>query len=406
VRRTPLRSLGLCLLACLPPAAVAAQTLPDEAPPSTFQFGPLGLTPRIALKNLGFDSNPLNQSEGAQRDVTATVVPGLDSLLRVGRGLLSSKTSLEWNYFDKSSTQRSFNFGQEGALALDFYRLMPYIGGGYVQTRQRPNLEIDERVQQYNVSSLAGTAVRVGTRIRIDVEGRRNELEYGEGDYGSDAIATSLNRRVDVASVATRFNWTPLTTFVVQTEMQHDRFEFSPLRDSNSLTVLPGFELKPSALISGKVAAGFRQFHPLDSAVPDYAGIVAKVDAKYIFRQATEFAFKVERNVDYSIEVEQPYFVITGGTVSVTQIVGEAWYTAARMGLSSLAYREMLTARAGVDVAGSRTDRVNSYGGGGGRLLGTDLRIGVDIDYVSRSSTVASHAYEGLKVGGTISYGF
>lgn len=404
--RTPFLSLGLCLLACLPPATASGQVFPDEAPPSRFQFGPLGLSPRLALKNLGFDSNPLNQSAGAERDFTVTVVPGVDSLLRIGRGLVSSKTSVEWNYFDKSSTQRAFNFGQEGAVALDFYRLMPYIGGGYVRTRQRPNLEIDERVQQYNISTHAGTAVRVGTRLRVDFEGRRNELEFGEGNYGDDAIATTLNRRVDVASVAARFTLTPLTTFVVRTEVQHDRFEFSPLRNSNSLTVLPGFELKPSALISGKVSAGYRRFHPLDTDVPDYIGLVARVDAKYILREATQFAFQVERNVDYSIELEQPYFVITGATLSVTQILGDAWYTAGRVGLNRLAYRDMVSSRPGVNFSGGRHDRVASYGGGVGRLLGSDLRIGIDVDHVNRTSTIASRAYEGFKVGGTISYGF
>ena len=402
--RTPILSVGLCLLGCLSPIPASAQTFPDEAPPSAFQFGPLGLTPRIALKNIGVDSNPLNQSVGARRDFTVTVVPGLDSLLRVGRGLVSSKTSVEWNYFDKASTQRSFNFGQEGAIALDFYRLMPYVGGSYVRTRQRPNLEIDQRVQQFNTSTHAGTAVRVGTRIRVDVEGRRTELEFGEGNHGDEEIATSLNRRVDVASVSTRFVWTPLTTFVVRTEVQRDRFDFSPLRNSNSVTVLPGLELKPSALISGKVSAGYRRFQPLDSAVPDYAGLVARVDAKYVFREATQLSFKVERDVEYSIEIEQPYYVIGGATVSIMQILGDAWYTTGRVGVSRLAYRDMVTSRAG--LAGPRTDRVNAFGGGVGRLLGSDLRIGVDIDHVKRTSTVVLHSYEGFKVGGTISYGF
>lgn len=398
--------MGLCLLACLSAGQASAQTFPDEAPPSAFQFGPLGLTPRIAVKNVGVDSNPLNQSAGAERDFTATIVPGLDSLLRVGRGLVSSKTSVEWNYFDKTSTQRAFNFGQDAAIALDFYRLMPYVGGSYVRTRQRPNLEIDQRVQQFSTSTHAGTAVRVGTRIRVDVEGRRNELEFGEGDYGDEGIAATLNRRVDVASVSTRFIWTPLTTFVVRTEVQHDRFDFSPLRNSNSLTVLPGFELKPSALISGKVSAGYRRFHPLDSAVPDYAGLVARVDAKYVFREATQLSFKVERDVDYSIELEQPYYVLSGATVSVTQMLGDAWYTAGRIGLNRLDYRDMVVSRAGADLAGPRRDRVTSFGGGAGRLLGADLRVGVDVDYVKRASTVALRAYEGFKVGGTVSYGF
>ena len=41
-------------------------------------------------------------------------------------------------------------------------------------------------------------------------------------------------------------------------------------RDSDSVKVLPGFELKPFALIAGTVFVGYRQFNPLDRRVPDY----------------------------------------------------------------------------------------------------------------------------------------
>jgi hypothetical protein len=398
--------MGLCLLALLSPAAASAQTFPDEAPPAKFQFGPLGLSPRIALKNLGIDSNPLNQSRGAERDFTATLVPGVDSMLRVGRGLVAGKTSLEWNYFNESSTQRSFNFGQEGGIALDFYRLMPYVGGSYIRTRQRPNLEIDERVQQFTTSTNAGTAVRFGSRLRLDFEGRRTTYEFGEGTYGNEAIAATLDRRVDLGSLSARYALTPLTTLVVRSEVQRDRFDTSPVRNSDSLAVLPGFELKPSALISGKVAAGFRRFDPKNASVPDYLGLIARVDAKYVLRQTTQFSFKVERDVDYSIEVEQPYFVVTGASVSVMQILWDAWYASGRLGLSRLAYRNFMDSPAAALTDGVRKDTVDAVGFGIGRVLAQELRVGVEIDHVRRGSIVRSQNYEGFKVGGTISYGY
>src|SRR4029079_9395478 len=95
--------LGWCLLAGTP-AASRAQTFPDEVDAEKFQFGPLGLTPRIALKNLGVDTNPFNAPGETERDATATLVPGVDTTLRAGRGLFTGKTSLEWNYFDQASS--------------------------------------------------------------------------------------------------------------------------------------------------------------------------------------------------------------------------------------------------------------------------------------------------------------
>ena len=74
---------------------------------------------------------------------------------------------------------------------------------------------------------------------------------------------------------------TPLTTFVVKTEYQEDRFEYSPVKDANGLAILPGFELDPLALISGKVFIGYRHFDALDPLVPDYQGLVGNVEATY-----------------------------------------------------------------------------------------------------------------------------
>jgi hypothetical protein len=51
-------------------------------------------------------------------------------------------------------------------------------------------------------------------------------------------------------------------------------------------------------------------------------------------------------------------------------------------------------------------DRVHSYGGGLGYHLGSDLRIGVNVDRQNRKSEVASRRYEGLRIGGSVTYGF
>jgi hypothetical protein len=400
----PTLLLGLCLLACTP-AAARAQTFPDEADAAKFQFGPLGLTPKIALKNVGFDTNPLNSAGDTQRDFTATLVPGVDTTLRAGRGLFIGKTSVEWNYFNESSAQRSFNFAQEGRVGVAFYHVMPYVGGSYVRTRQRPTLEIDERVQQFATMANVGAALRVGPRLRFEAEARRSEIEFGRGTYGDAAITYALDGRTDLGSVSTRYAVTPLTTLVVRGDVQHDRFDFSQLRNSNSVTVVSGLELKPSALISGRGTIGFRRFDAIDSQVPDYAGLVAQLDAKYIFREATQFTFVADRNVEYSVEFVQPYYVVTGGTVSLMQMVGGRWFTAARIGQSRLAYRDVVAA----DIAAAslgRTDRVTTYGVGAGRFLGQDLRVGVDVDHVRRTSVVALREYEGFRVGGSISYGY
>ena len=163
--------VGACLLTLLP-AGVSAQAIDGEVQPR-FIFGPLGLTPRLAIKDIGVDSNPGNLSTGADQDVTVTVAPGVDSVLRIGRGRLTGKTSLEYVYFNESEQLRSFNINQEAKAELQLNRLAPFATGTYVKTRQRPNLEIDERVQQYLRAASAGFDLKLGARTSLEFEGRQ-----------------------------------------------------------------------------------------------------------------------------------------------------------------------------------------------------------------------------------------
>lgn len=397
--------VGACLWALAAPVSLQAQSVIDEAPTAKFRFGPLGLTPKIALRNLGVDTNPLNESEPAERDFTATVEPGVDSIFQIGRGRIVAKTSLEYVHFNKASSERSLNLNQEGRLELVLNRAHPYVLGAYLRTRQRPTPEIDERVQRTTTTSGFGTAVRLGTRLRVDAEGRQSRLEFGEGQYGDEDIADALDRDVEIASFATRFILTPLTTLVVRSEAQRDRFRSSSLRDANSFSLVPGFELKPSALISGSVGVGYRQFNAIDDTVPDFSGVVGRVDAHYIMREATLFGLRAERDLEYSVNDDQPYYVLTEATLTLTQVLGINWYLVGRIGQSSLAYRDFVFEDSTVP-SGSRTDRVLTRGGGFGRKLGTDVRVGVDIDHVERRSDISSLRYSGFRFGGSISYGF
>lgn len=401
-----LTSLALgFLLTLIVPAALGAQVVEDETR-DRFLFGPLGLTPRIALKDVGFDTNPRNQPGVDDRDFTFTLEPGLDSSLRIGRGRLSGKTTVEWLYYDEASSERSFNFNQEARAELTLNRIRPYAFGAFLRTRQRPTPEIDQRVQQNTVNAGAGTRLYLGSRLRLDLEGRRTQFEFGEGEHGDAVVASALNRDSDAGTLIGRFVLTPLTTFLVRSELQQDRFEFSPVRDNDSLLLMPGFELKPSALISGLVMVGMRRLDARDETVPDYTGVVAQVDAQHVVRDSMQLNLRVERDVVYSIETEQPYYVQNGGTLSVLQTLGLNWYVVGRLGETRLNYRDFLpAASAAAGVSPSRRDRVQLRGVGIGRRIGQDLRVGFDLNYVRRRSTLASSEYEGYRVGGSISYG-
>ncbi|HET9373010.1 MAG TPA: outer membrane beta-barrel protein [Vicinamibacterales bacterium] len=396
--------LFISLLAPWAPADAYAQAVDDPRPLARLHFGPLAVTPRITVRDIGVDTNVFNAETGEERDFTMTIMPTADAWLRIGRLHLSSTTGLEWNYYQSASEQRAFNLNERLRLDIDLVRVAPYVTGVYERTRRRPSLEIDERVQQLTKGGGGGIVLNVGPRLDLDLAAQVEDLSYDEGEYGDERLAIALNRESRELRVTPRWTLSVLSAFAVRTKMTRDRFEFSPVRDSDSFSIMPGFEFKPLALISGDAFVGVRRFNARQAAVPDFTGVVAAVDVLYVMRDMTRFGIKVGRDVEYSYEPTEPYYIQSGVNLEVTQALGGSWDAVGRAGGGRLAYQSL----AGLTGAGGddRVDRVAEFGGGFGRRLGEQIRIGLNIDHVSRTSVVAGRSYNGLRVGGAFTYGY
>jgi hypothetical protein len=395
----------LALAAILLAAPASAQSTGDPAEDARVHLGPLALGPRFALRQLGVDTNVFNSPDHPVKDFTASFAPGIDTWLRFGRARLSTQTEVEWTYFNKAASQRAFNSTQLARIEVDLATVTPFVGGGVISTRQRPSLEIDARVRQHRTLASVGTRVELGGRSRLDVDARRERLDYGDDGVGSNELAATLNREVSEGGVAFRMDVTPLTTLVVRTGVSYDVFEYARLRDSHSLTVLPGLEIKPSALISGKAMVGFRRFDAKSGAIPDFSGVIAAVDVGYVMREMTRFGVKVDRNLEYSFQIDKPYYIATSANVDVRQALGPAWDIVGRAGHATLAY-ESFTLDVGNAFGPGDRERITTYGVGIGRRLGENVRVGLDVDHGRRRSDAERRVYEGFKVGGSFTYGY
>jgi hypothetical protein len=409
--KTPL-FLSLCA-ACavtLPVSARAQAAAETAAADARLHLGPLALDPRFAIRNLGLDTNALNTSAAPERDLTATVTPELKSWLRVGRAYLSSTSSIDWNYFQKLSGQRSFNGAEEARLDLGLGVLRPYVSGRIARTRQRPNLEIDARVEHTTTEGAGGVQWFVGPKLTLDVSRSRRTLEFGAAAIGEVGLAQSLNRTEEETAVVGRFAITPLTSLLVDARYREDRFTHASDRDTDTVLALAGVEFKPLALISGRARVGWRTFTPTGTVVPRFRGVVSDVELSYLVRDFARVTAGVTRDLEYSFEPAEPYYVMTGTNVSVTQALGARWDLVGRAARTSLAYRRARVPGDGAPAPGTaapaRVDRVIVVGGGLGRRVGADVRIGVDVDRAERRSEIHDRAYEGVRVGGTVTYGF
>jgi hypothetical protein len=403
---------GLFVLAMVSPASAQAGIGPtagvgDVPADARFEFGPVSVTPRLAVTDVGVESNVFRNESGPQRDYTARVAPGVDSWLQVGPVLLSSQTTLTYNYFRRFANQRSFDLEQGTRVTLLFTRLAPYVSWQVGSTRRRTSLEIDERVRQKLETISAGARLNLSSVFSVAVEGRQATTDFGDGDFGDPLLANELNRTEQTTMFEARLRVTPLTSLLVGAERQQDRFDESTLRNSDSMLYSAGVAFEPSALISGHLRVGIRRFDTTDPSVSDRTGVMASADVSYTWNEMTRVSVTVGRDVDYSFREVAPYYVFTTTGITLTQVLGTNWDVVARYSRLHLDYQR----RADVDqIADDEVlpgnDNSRSYGGGIGRHLASGLRIGFDVDREIRASSLLDRNFVGYRAGGSVTYGF
>jgi len=369
------------------------------------RLGPLFLNPTIALTNAGVDDNVFNEADSAspQSDFTLTLTPATDVWLRFGSTWLNGAVREDLVYYHEFASERSANTNLRLNWTLPFNRLILNPGVAYLHTRERPGFEIDTRSQRNELDYNGTVELRVGSKTHLGARFDQRVTEFDQdATYQGTSLQDELNRTVTAFGVTGRHQLTPLTSITFDVSRQQDRFEFSPDRDTDSTLVVAGLKFDPAALLKGAATFGYRDFQPLSPAVPSFQGATAAVDLAYVPFDSTRLTLTVTRDVQYSYDVNQPYYLLTGATGSISQRIYGPVDAVGRIGADRLEYRD----RAGAAVAAAdRVDHINSYGGGIGYHMGRDLRIGFNVDRQQRTSVIDSRQYTGLKYGFAVTYG-
>jgi hypothetical protein len=383
-------------------AAQTPQVLDDPIERARIQVGPLGLTPSVALTSLGVDSNVFNEFENPKSDFRFSVSPKIDAWLRAGRSRLFVSAGSDLWYYNQYASERSADGMMNTRFEVRASRVTPWLTGSVISGRRRMGYEIDLRFRGTTRQMGAGVDLRVAGKTRLGLMAGHVNYDHEPADFLGSNLREVLDRRADSAGLQVRHALTPLTTFVVSGEVARDRFEFTPSRNANSARIDTGFDLLPFALIGGRGRVGYRRFRGTGGELQPYSGVVASVAANSTVRGRVRIEVALDRDITYSWELLYPYYVLTGGSLTITPQLTPRWDVRGRAGAYDLGYR------AAVGVPGLLTDRVDRFemfGGGVGYRLSRDVRIGLDVDKERRRSPVRRRAYEGFRTGVSVSYG-
>jgi len=401
------QGLGLLGFAILLPVAALAQTQnppPGEPPQNVrIQLGPLYLNPSLGLTNAGIDNNVFNEpdQQTPESDFTLTVTPATDYWLRFGRSWITGLLKEDLVYYSKFASERSANSSIKMNWLVPFNRFSVTPGVAFLNTRDRPGYEIDARSQRTELTYAGLVEMRTLAKTYVGVTGERRSVEFDSAaTFAGVNLHDALSRTESRFGATLRHELTPLTSLTFDLTRAQDRFDLSPLRDSDSTLIAGGVKLDPFALIKGWARFGYRDFRPVDRSLPGYQGSTAAVDLTYVALGTTSLGFQLARDVQYSYDIDQPYYIQTGVSGSIQQQIYGPLDAAAHVGAARLDYQN----RIGGAPSADRADHVRMFGGGIGYHIGRDVRISFNVDKQTRESSVSP--YHGLRAGVSVIYGY
>jgi hypothetical protein len=383
-------------------AAYAQTPTDDPFGEASIRIGAVAFDPRIVLTNFGVDTNVFNSVENPQSDFTFALKPGTDMFIRTGRGLLTVSGNIEFVYFGQFESERSANSDVLGRYEFRFNRLRPYVSASWLDTRQRPGYEIDERARHYEADYHGGIDVRVGSKSSVRLDFRHLDYSFaGDEVFNGHALNEELNRTLQTFEVSWRQRLTVLTTWVARISHETERFEFEGVRNSNSFRLWTGFDLGRFALIRGSALVGLRTLKAAEGSIfPGFTGVTADIDVSYTAPSQTRLGAAVDRDIQYSYENVTPYYVQTGWTGTLTQRITGRWDLQLTGGRDRLAYQAILGS------PDARTDFIGRIGAGIGYTFGEQMRVSLDVNSYHRSSDLPGREYTTTRAGISVNYGY
>jgi hypothetical protein len=396
------KALAAALLLCLPAAALA-----QSEPPSNVRMhlGPLFVNPTMALTNAGVDTNVFNEAtvDSPKEDYTATLTPSTDLWLRMGRSWLNATVREDLVYYQKYASERSVNSSYKASWVIPLNRITFTPTASFMHTRERPGFEVDARARRNEYGFGGAVEIRALSKTFVALRATTQTDDFDkDAVFLGTSLRDELNRTVAAETVSIRYDVTPLTSVTIEGTREQDRFEFSPQRNSDSTQLTFGVKFDPAALIKGGATVGYRDFQPQDGSLAGYKGTTLAADLSYVLLGITKFSVKGTRDIQYSYDINQPYYLQTGANLEISQQIAGPFDAVVRVGAARLEYQD----RAGAVVAVSnRVDHIETYGGGFGYHLGRGTRIGFNVDEYQRLSPLEGREYKGLKYGIAVTYG-
>ncbi len=368
--------------------------------PSRFYAGKVGITPSVSLSPLGTDTNVFNVTQSEQRDTTFTLTPqaavALDTSLVRGEGT----ARVDYQYFNKLTTERSLNGNVAGGIEVPLGRLTPWVDGAFDGGQRRIDHEIDLRAQHSFSDVRVGADVRVTTRTVASASVNRSDFGFDPAEVflGSN-LQELLNRRGESVRFEVRQEITPSMVAVGRVTAMRDRFRFAPQRDAD-FGIFEGGINTGTRTITGTARVGYVRLDRVHQGISNYRGLVASVDELFLLGERTRLHVLGSRDIVWSIDPAFPYYLRLGAVADLLAALSDRWDVSVRAGGEQMRHEP---------VAGFGFARYHDTYGTVGADLGVhivpDVRVGAGFAREERDSPRHDRNFIGYRYGLSVTVG-
>jgi hypothetical protein len=399
-----LRASSIVLLAVLAVASGARAQEPVKD--GRFITGPISWTPTFELRDAGVDSNVFNTPTDAKEDMTATARSQVDAVLKLGLLRATTVGSLEYSYFEQYTSQRGLNRRVSTHLEIPMTRFSPNMTVSWGRMKERSGNEIDLRTPRTDFAYAGGLEARLTPKLTVIATAGRQKSTYDPGFTFHDLeVAQQLNRESTMATVTTRVALTPLTSLSIDATAAHDSFPFRPAAATDNGRIDARFEFAPDAVIRGAASVGYHSMQPYyrrtsRSTAAAFSGITSSIDLGYTLLGATRFITHFSRDANYSLYMNQPYYLSTFGGLQILQKLFGPIDLDLRGSLETLDYPQTETEPAYLDTA-------ETLAGGLSIRVSSQAALALLYDTSERRSERGREfGYQRRRIYTTITYGF
>ncbi|MFA5909868.1 MAG: outer membrane beta-barrel protein [Vicinamibacterales bacterium] len=363
-------------------AGPLTETLAATEPTSgVFNWGPVKLAPGLVVEELGWDSNVFDEHDNPKEDYVFRGTPDVSVFSVVRFAKLSLYAGSELAYYRTYTNERSVGHEYRGRVDFLISRMHPFFGGGETRSRTRPNGEIDTRADRNQQELSGGFAFDLGPNQLVYAAASRYRSKFFNAVEEGVELSTALNHDSNTYSLGVKTDLTPLTSLTVYAAYQEDRFEALALRNSDNRALTAELRIGAEALVSGNIAVTYRDFKPVDPLVERYRGMAVQAGVTYPFLEVGRLSLSVNRDLQYSFDATEAYYVETSGNLAYThRLFGEVdVQVRGSKSIFDYGYREGIPAR---------RDSLDAAGASVGYNLRNRTRVAVNYEVSRRRSPV------------------